>query len=165
MEGSSTAMERIQRNVKLSEVATFERAKKDKEYPYGATLLQISATKGQLLFHRGGAVGSQYAVIIPKDIHPYYLYLAMQAKIDAFMAKYQTGLNLQIDTLNYFTIDMDPNLETQRVQADAMLEIEKQEEQIQKRIDLLIESKKFFLTNLFPKEGKDVPDIRFKDFI
>ena len=158
-------MESLQRNVKLSEVADFERAKAGKEYPAGSILLQISATKGQLFFHRGGQVESRYAVITPKGIHPYYLYCAMQVKIESFMAKYQTGLNLQIDVLSYFTIDIDPSLESQRAWANAMLEIEKKEEQIQKRMALLIESKKFFLANLFPKEGKNVPNIRFKDFI
>lgn len=108
---------------------------------------------------------SQYAVIIPKDIHPYYLYCAMRVKIQDFMATYQTGLNLQMDALNHFTIDIDPDLENQKAWANSMLEIKRQQEFIQKEIRQLKEAKKFFLTHLFPKEGKDVPDIRFTDFI
>ncbi len=108
---------------------------------------------------------SKYAVIVPRDIDPYYLYLAMQAQIKAFMTRYQTTLNLQMDTLEHFTIDIDPDPKRQKAWAKTVMEMERQEERVQKEINQLKEAKTFFLANLFPKEGKTVPDIRFKKFL
>ena len=51
---------------KLPDVATYERAKKGKVYPKGCTLLQVSATKGQLVYlHEDQTVDSKYCVIEP----------------------------------------------------------------------------------------------------
>lgn len=108
---------------------------------------------------------SKYAVIVPKEIDPYYLYLAIQAKIKTFMARYQTTLNLQMDTLEHFTIDIDPDLKRQKAWAKTAMEMERQAQHIQKEMDQLKEAKAFLLANLFPREGKTIPDIRFKKFL
>lgn len=57
------------RKVKLYDVASFERSKKDKVYPEGCTLIQVSATRGQMEYMKEpGTVEPKNGVIEPKGI-------------------------------------------------------------------------------------------------
>lgn len=55
------------KQVRITDVAELERAKKNKIYEKGCTLIQISATDGQVVYlENTGNVGVQYLVVIPK---------------------------------------------------------------------------------------------------
>lgn len=88
--------------IKLKEVCeTIERSKKNKIYPKGAIIIQISATRGQVgLLKSSGNIGSQYAVVIvKKEIDPYYAFLWLQMEIPKFFHRVQEGLNVKIEEI------------------------------------------------------------------
>lgn len=91
------------RRDKLSALADWERAKKNRVYPAGCTCLQVSATKGQLVYlHEDQTVESRYCVIMPKTakIEPFFLYRSLQASMPEFLSKEQTGLNIKPEILH-----------------------------------------------------------------
>ena len=62
------------RTVNITELANIERSS-GKVYPAGCTLIQVSATRGQVLYHAEEAeIPSHYAVFFPNDkaFHLYY---------------------------------------------------------------------------------------------
>lgn len=84
-----------QHEVELLDIATFERSKKKKTYPSGSILIQVSATKGQLIYmDHDGLVDSKYGVIQTDKVEPKYLYYILDMVIPDFLRRYQTGLNI-----------------------------------------------------------------------
>lgn len=84
-------------NGRFSDVAVWERAKKNKVYPAGCTLLQVSASKGETLFLSGPSkVESKYCVITPdmQQIDPHYFYIVLKKELPDYLKKMQTGLNI-----------------------------------------------------------------------
>lgn len=121
----------------LKDVATWERSKKDKVYPAGTILLQVSATNGQLVYmDKEGTAASKYCAIMPNTeiIEPEYLYAIMEAITPDFLAKYQTTLNIQIDILDQYRLEYEIDRQTQKAIAmrNQLLkaEIEKEEQMI-----------------------------------
>lgn len=120
--------------VNLEDVAEYERAKVGHIYPRGATILQVSATKGELGFlYYPQEVLSKYVVIIPSSgVDPKYFNFIMQKNIDKFMVKYLAGLNLQEQDVRRFPIQLH-NTETQKAivrmleHIDSQIDISKQE--------------------------------------
>ena len=99
----------------LGDVATIERSKKNQEYDAGCTLLQVSATRGEVVYHHGGYVDSKYAVIRPKNnIVPLYLYCVIKYRsIDKFMARYAQGLNIISDDIKRMEVPILDCIEEQ----------------------------------------------------
>lgn len=154
-------------NVQLSDVATWERSKKNKTYEVGSILLQVSATKGQLKFlEKDSAVGSKYAVITcnREQIEPYYLFTVLEDVLPAFLAKEQTGLNIQPDILKRLDLRIHKDKHLQNFIAEQSKQMDEQAKQVEKQISQLKEMKRWALFNMFPKEEQNVPGIRFKDF-
>lgn len=99
-----------QAQVHLYDVAEFERSRKGVIYPEGSILIQVSATKGQLVYMDAPAeVDSKYGVITPKGIEPKYLYYILEMVLPGFLARYQTGLNINPDIFKHleFTVHID----------------------------------------------------------
>lgn len=73
----------------ITEVAQFERANKSKIYSKGATLVQVSATKGDVLqLEEDGPVESKYVVIETKgQILPDYLFFAIKHAFPPFFSE------------------------------------------------------------------------------
>lgn len=137
------------KNLKLTDVATFERAKEGKLYPKGATLIQISATNGGVEFlEEKEKVGKKYAVVIPnKDVNSKYLNIVIKRNIHHFISKYKAGLNIQINDLKHIDIQLH-NKDTQDMIADHIETIEEEEKNISKKIEVFNETKKRFLKDL-----------------
>lgn len=92
----------------ISDIATIERAKKGKDYQKGATLIQVSATRGQVIFHHGGTVDSQYAVIeLKRDVRikPMFLYLYLTYTVGRNIEALKAGLNIQINDLRTLRVE------------------------------------------------------------
>lgn len=105
------------KTVKLSDLASWERSNKNKIYPAGCTLLQVSATKGQLVYlDQDQEVDSKYCVIIPDrdQIQPLFLFRALQSLMPEFLHKEQTGLNIRPDILKRFEIKYFPDQQIQK---------------------------------------------------
>ena len=104
--------------VKLKDVAEFERAKAGHVYPRGSSTIQISATKGQIGYlQEPGQVPTKDVVIIPQaGIDPEYFNFVMYKNVDGFMNKYATGINIQEKEIGNFPIELH-NYETQKAVA------------------------------------------------
>lgn len=137
---------------KLPDVATYERAKKDKIYPKGCTLLQVSATKGQLVYlHEDQAVDSRYCVIEPdRDrVDAFFFYRILQKGMPEFLSKEQTGLNIKPQILDRFPVRYFTDMNVQKyISAEQFLyEMEMHHEQDQ--IEMLEHFKKYLLQVMF----------------
>ena len=99
----------------ITEVAQFERANKSKIYSKGVTLIQVSATKGEVLqLEEDGTVESKYVVIETKGkILPDYLFFAIKHAFPPFFHKWRTGLNLQVSNIAKLEIRFDDDIEVQ----------------------------------------------------
>lgn len=106
----------VMRTRKIAEVAQFERANKSKTYEKGATLIQVSATRGDVLqLEEDGLVESKYVVVETKgQILPDYLFFAIKHAFPPFFHKWKTGLNLQVSNIAKLEIRFDDDIEVQK---------------------------------------------------
>ena len=138
------------KKLKLTKVATYERANEGKTYPEGSTIVQISATQGQVFYlHKDQPVESKYMVITPKDIEPFYLYIVIKKGMPKFVSRYQTGLNIQADAFKLMTIDVHTERATQDFIADQMQRLEKTEKNIEITIEKAQRFKRKMLQDMF----------------
>lgn len=136
-------------NVHLEDVAEYGRAKKGHVYPGGASTLQISATRGQIGYlTEPGEVTPKHVVIIPSaGINPKYFNIVMNKNIDEFMRKYATGINIKEEEVGKFPIQLH-NTETQKAIVNIYSFVEREEYQVQKDINNLMDLKKRALEDL-----------------
>lgn len=135
---------------KLKDIATIERSKKGKTYPKGSVLIQVSASKGEtVLLSTDGEVDAKYAVIQSNiDVEPIFFHQAIEKNIDEFCAKYQTGLNIQVDTLKNIEVDI-LHIKTQRIIAKFIELFTKLCDLIERQIQIDQELKKSLLDGMF----------------
>ena len=93
---------------RLKNIATVERAQKDKIYPKHSIVIQISATRGQVgLLKSSGKVGSQYAVIYDTIPDSRWLFFYLKTLTPWWFHRVQEGLNIKLEDvenipLHYF---------------------------------------------------------------
>ncbi|HEM5208006.1 TPA: restriction endonuclease subunit S [Streptococcus suis] len=135
---------------KITELASIERSS-GKVYPAGCTLIQVSATNGQVLYHAEEAeVPAKYAVVTANDtVLPKYLYHMISFQADAFFHAIQTGLNIQMDTLNEMKLKIHTDLEKQAEIVKHLDVIEKMEAKEEATIELLKQAKQTHLSEMF----------------
>ena len=138
------------RTVNITEIAKIERSS-GKIYPAGCTLIQVSATNGQVLYHVEEAeIPAKYAVITANDkVLPKYLYHMISFQSDAFFHAIQTGLNIQIDSLNEMRLKIHTDLEKQAEIVRYLDMIEKMESKEETTIELLKQAKQTNLSEMF----------------
>lgn len=96
-------------SVRLDGVATIERARKGKIYPKGVTLVQLSASKGQVVKHPGGEVDSRYAVVeaLPEGpITSKFLFCYLNQSMPSYADQMITGINIQVDALRSYPVTL-----------------------------------------------------------
>lgn len=134
----------------LLELVDIERAKKGKIYPADCVLIQVSATKGQLVYlDKPSEVESMYAVMQPKGIYGNYLYHILTDAMPEFLDKYQTGLNIQPDIFKDMSIKIHTDIETQKAWADILNEIDESARLEAEIVECLKDYKKIQLNKLF----------------
>ena len=138
------------RTVNITELAKIERSN-GKIYPAGCTLIQVSATRGQVLYHAEEAeIPSHYAVFLPNDkVLPKYLYHIISFQTGRFIYTVQTGLNIQMDTLNEMRLKIHTDLEKQAEIVRYLDVIEKMEAKEEITIELLKQAKQTNLSEMF----------------
>lgn len=104
--------------VYLPYIATIERAKNNVVYPAGATIVQISATKGQTEYiNKPSKLGSHYVVLRPTiEINPKYFYLAIKNSVPKFLHSYQNGLNVKVEDFKHIKILIEDDIDIQNKQ-------------------------------------------------
>lgn len=138
------------KTVNITELASIERSS-GKFYPAGCTLIQISATRGQVLYHAEEAeVPAKYAVVTANDkVLPKYLYHMISFQADAFFHAIQTGLNIQMDTLHEMKLKIHTDLKEQAEIVKHLDVIEKMEAKEEATIELLKQAKQTSLSKMF----------------
>lgn len=115
----------VYKKVKLLDIATIERAT-NKEYPKGVTIVQISATRGQVEYvNEAKTIESHYVVLKPCDkFDTKYFYYAVKNSAGEFFYKFQTGLNMKFDEFKYMELYVDDDINIQKEQVQNMEIIE-----------------------------------------
>ena len=141
------------RVVNITELATIERSS-GKTYPAGCTLIQVSATKGQVLYNVEEAeIPAKYAVVTAnKKVLPKYLYHMISFQADAFFHAIQTGINIQIESLNEIKLKIHTDLKKQAEIVKYLDVIEMMEIKEETTIELLKQAKQTNLSEMFAKE-------------
>ncbi len=140
----------VMKLTKITELASIERSS-GKVYPAGCTLIQVSATNGQVLYHAEEAeVPAKYAVVTANDkVLPKYLYHMISFQADAFFHAIQTGLNIQMGTLNEMKLKIHTDLEKQAEIVRHLDVIEKMEAKEEATIELLKQARQTHLSEMF----------------
>lgn len=134
----------------LEDVATFERAKNGKVYPKGTTIIQVSATKGEVKYMANdGNVEPKYVAVIPKEgINAAYLNIMISKNINEFINKYKCGLNIQEKDIRWLNIEVCSN-EKQNEIVEAMQLITQQEAIERSKIETMKSLKNNMLRKMF----------------
>lgn len=137
--------------VRLTDIAKYERAVKDKVYKAGTVLVQVSATRGQtLILEKDQTVESHYVAIEPIiQIVPYYLYLIIEMAMPEFTTRYQTGLNIQADAFKLMNLRMHTNPQVQAEIVDGVIKRERLKVLTEQAIEKMKNVKKNMLDNMF----------------
>lgn len=100
---------------KITEVADIlGRPKKNQMYPEGCICLQVSASKGELLYlDTSQQVDAKYVVIQPRNVIPFYLYLMIEKAMPEFLYKYRQGLNISVHDIKHMEVVCHTDVETQ----------------------------------------------------
>lgn len=136
---------------KLKDVATFERVKKDKFYKKGTSLIQISATKGEIYFLESNKCSETKNVAIMCDtdiLDPRYFNICLHANIGYFLNKYKEGINVKEKDIGNILIQVR-NFETQKCLVDMFSNVDTQIEITERKINTISELKKLFLSDMF----------------
>lgn len=126
------------KKVKLLDLVDIERAKKNKVYEKSNIIIQVSASKGQIFYlEEDTTVENQYIILTCKNnkiINTKYLYYVINDLLPKFLAKYQTGINIQPEVFNYMELVIHDDIKTQEHIAKIF---DKIDEDIKKEEELL----------------------------
>ncbi|MFW7373922.1 restriction endonuclease subunit S [Vagococcus fluvialis] len=136
--------------VKLEDIAEFERSKTGHIYPAGASFIQVSASRGQVGYlYKKGEIESKNVVIIPKSgIDMFYFNIILKKNIDEFLHRYASGINVQEKEIGNFPIQLH-NHETQKAIAGIVKEMDNRCYEQENEIAKLKEFKKTLLSEMF----------------
>lgn len=139
------------KTTKLVDIAMIERATKGKEYPAGSILIQLSASNGQILYLDSvQQVETKYAVVtLRENYDSKYIFYALQNSMPEFIAKYQSDINLQYESLKYLQIFVHEDIETQKHIVALFEELEWEIKGEEKIIDKYKNVKKGYLDKIF----------------
>lgn len=132
------------------EIATLERAKKDKLYS-DCIKIQLSATHGQtFVIKEPQTVEDKYGVITPADwIDVYYFNEILKKDLPEFLAHHQNGININPKIFEELTLDLHTQQEAQLWVVSVMRKFDEWEEQEQKILDGYLQLQDYYLNTMF----------------
>lgn len=118
------------------------------------------------ILQRSGTTNQGFQSLILKEGYNTYFFYSMGHLIKQFAEKYSSGstfLEISGKTLGHMTMDVPSAIEQLKIGSffqylDALIALH------QRKHDKLYTLKKAMLEKMFPREGADVPEIRFKGF-
>lgn len=121
MQGLERRTDELVKNAKkerkpILELCEFERVKKGKVYKAGTVYIQLSATDGVVRFlEEDKELETKYGVFIPKGdyICPRYVFYMLDFEMEAFLARYQCGMNINPDIFKYLKVTYYTNYKDQ----------------------------------------------------
>lgn len=140
----------VYKKVKLLDIASIERAT-NKEYSSGVTIVQVSATRGQVEYvNEAKTIESKYVVLKPCDeFDSKYFYFAVKNSADEFFYKFQTGLNMKVEDFKHMELDIEDDINIQKEQAKNMEIIERAILLSEQELSEVKEFKNTMLSKLF----------------
>ncbi len=149
------------RSVKFLSVADIERSRKNIVYPAGSIKIQLSASDGQLVYMReAGQAEDKYGVISVKDpdvLDGEYLYYILEKNLPSFLAKYQSGMNINPEIFKYLKIDIHNEIETQRAIVKVLGKMRRELEREEETISKLTAVRDWHLGKMFPDLTAKMP--------
>lgn len=145
------------KRVSLTQIASVERAQKNRIYPAGTIYVQVSAAPKYTddiwkILGQSAELPTKYAVLTPlTEIIPSYLTLALRIHTAEWQARYVgEAINISMDLFQFLQVDIHTDIRAQMACVenikivDALIECENQ------TIEKSKEAKDFFLQNMFP---------------
>ena len=139
------------KKVKLLDLVQIERAKKDKIYNKGNIIIQVSASKGQIFYlDHDTTVESKYIVLKDnKVINTKYLYYVISDLLPEFLAKYQTGINIQPEVFKYMELVIHKDIETQNHIVNILDKLDERTKKDEELLLLCKDFKEYHLNKMF----------------
>lgn len=134
-------------------LATFERVKKGKVYEAGTVYIQLSATDGKVGFlTENKELEEKYGVFIPKLEHicPRYLYYILDFEMEKFLARYQSGININPDIFKYLQVTYYPEYKWQKELVMTLDSVDYRYNEEKTELEKWQDFKKFHLNGMFP---------------
>lgn len=140
----------VYKKVKLLDIASIERAT-NKEYSSGVTIVQVSATRGQVEYvNEAKTIESKYIVLKPCDkFDSKYFYFAVKNSADEFFYKFQTGLNMKVEDFKHMELYVEDDINIQKEQVENMEIIERAILLSEQELSEVKEFKNTMLSKLF----------------
>ena len=140
-------------HIAIFELADFERVKKGKVYKAGTVYIQLSATDGVVRYlNTDKELEDKYGVFIPKTekICDLCLYYAIDYEIEEFLARYQSGLNINPDIFKHMKVTYFPEEKYQKELEQIIYELEHVIHMEQVMHENLLQYKQSSLSAMFP---------------
>lgn len=140
--------------VRIRDICAWERSKKNKIYPAGCWCVQVSATRGQMLYiDKSQTVDSKYCVFwLTTDLYlPEYAYMMFEKNLPDFLIRTQTGLNIKPEIFYEYALNLHGDIETQRGLVKTMRYIDERITEEQRYVEILKELKRYHLGKMFAK--------------
>lgn len=122
-------------------------------YEAGTVYIQLSATDGKVRFlTESKELEPKYSVFIPKCeyICPRYLYYILDFEMEAFLARYQSGININPDIFKHLQVTYYPEYKWQKELAMTLDGIDYRYNFKKSESEKWKEFKKFHLNGMFP---------------
>lgn len=141
--------------VKLTEIATVERAKQNVVYKKGTIMIRVSAAS-----HAGNEpfkmlkeqrnIEAGYAVVVPKiNILPEYLVYSLNRRAEEWLHRYVgSNINISMDLFKYMVVEYHPDINTQEYVCGMLQTLERMEEEENSTVELLKNMKKYYLDKM-----------------
>ncbi|MCT7564567.1 restriction endonuclease subunit S [Aliarcobacter butzleri] len=152
------------------EVSKEDSLKNDKQLNSNTILMSINGTIGNLAWYQNETImlGKSVAYITLKNCYKLYMYCYLQStKISKYFSNNLTGStikNLGLKTIRETEISIPTEITEQKRIGNYFQQLDKFIEQKEKKYQKLKQFKKAMLDKMFPKNGADTPEIRFKGF-
>ena len=134
----------------LKDIANISRAVKGRQYKAGTIIIGLSATRGEVGYlYEDGEVPTKWAVVEVSDEHnPFYIYNSILKFFPKFYAEWKTGINLQIDKLDYLKIGVHER-NIQDSYAEMIMAMDSELQKVKKAEEIMENMKKYYLKKCF----------------
>jgi len=152
------------------QVSSEEQSKDDTSLDFNTLLLSINGTIGNLAWYQGQNVmlGKSVAFIKLVNCDKYYMYAYLQtARVKNYFLNSLTGStikNLGLKAIRESIVLIPDKQNEQTDIGNYFKKLDSLISQHQQKHDQLTNIKKAMLERMFPKQGKTIPEIRFKGF-
>lgn len=162
MQGLEHQADEIFKNAKkeripVLDIADFERVQQGKVYKYGSVYIQLSATDGVVRYlTEDKELETKYGVFTPKseNLGTRYLYYILEFEMEAFLARYQCGININPDIFKHLQVTYFPETKYRIAIVNTLNNIQYREEYEAATLDGYKEFKEYHLDGMFPEQKR-----------